>query len=262
MVLGLATAWQLEDFPRRAQTERPIAELFSEADYPPGALRQGVEGSTQIEVDIGTSGRPTRCIVTYTSGNSELDSRTCAVTMERARFRAALDHAGRPVPDTASFKIIWRIRDLPHSMFRRERVVSILTPGAEGPTCTIQVNTEPMVQIGARECLDRFGPDIAAEVPPGWQGIIVETFVPQGNEPSADQAVLDGALQGRAVFELTFKNDGSLDSCRVLESQPHARYARSCEFLEEFRVEPVPGSQARRVARWTTTYHLKPQRGE
>jgi TonB family protein len=94
---------------RPARGLAPLPQLFSSDDYPAAALRAEEEGAVGFRLDIGKDGRVAGCTVTGSSGSSALDSTTCALLTARARFSPALDRKGRPVADSFSGRIVWRI---------------------------------------------------------------------------------------------------------------------------------------------------------
>lgn len=78
-------------------------------DYPTAAMADGIEGISGFRLDINTEGRPTACTITTSSGSDVLDEATCNLLVARARFTTARDRKGRPVPDTFTSRIVWRI---------------------------------------------------------------------------------------------------------------------------------------------------------
>ena len=82
-------------------------------DYPLRAKRAGTEGRTAFELAINQHGRVYSCLVTETSGNSELDSATCRLVRARARFRPAFDADGNPVPGKYNEAVRWTLRAFP-----------------------------------------------------------------------------------------------------------------------------------------------------
>lgn len=78
-------------------------------DYPFSALRSEAEGVTRFTLKIDAEGAPAECNVTNSSGHDDLDSTTCALMEERARFKPALDAQGKPVAATWSSSVRWMI---------------------------------------------------------------------------------------------------------------------------------------------------------
>jgi TonB family protein len=94
--------------PTRASAPN-LVSLFSDADYPAAAIRNHEEGAVGYRLSVGSDGHPIGCVVTSSSGSSILDSTTCSLLMERARFRPALDSAGKPTTDSLTGRIVWRL---------------------------------------------------------------------------------------------------------------------------------------------------------
>ena len=93
--------------PARARAN--LATLFSDEDYPAEAVRDHEQGSVGFRLSIGSDGKPTACAVTGSSGSAVLDSTTCRLLMERAKFEPARDERGRPTSDSVAGRIIWRL---------------------------------------------------------------------------------------------------------------------------------------------------------
>ena len=81
------------------------------ADYPAAAMREEREGTSGFRLTIDASGLPTACDIVSSSGHADLDSTTCQLLIERARFRPGLDPAGKRVGGTYTNRIRWQIPD-------------------------------------------------------------------------------------------------------------------------------------------------------
>lgn len=91
-------------FAGTAQAQQSVMD-----DYPPQALRDGREGTTEFRLLISTLGGVDDCIITASSGHDDLDEATCNRLKRRARFTPAKDAQGTPIPDTYSGHFTWRI---------------------------------------------------------------------------------------------------------------------------------------------------------
>lgn len=92
-----------------ARSARSIAGLISGDDYPADAQRNDEQGTVRVELKIDEQGRVSRCDVVEGSGSHSLDSATCRILQNRARFSPARDSAGRPIGDTYRQSITWRL---------------------------------------------------------------------------------------------------------------------------------------------------------
>jgi protein TonB len=90
-----------------ARAKANLASYVSDEDYPAGAARNEEQGTTRFRLAVGPDGRVTDCSVTGSSGSSALDSTTCKLMRQRARFKPAMDSSGRPTGDTVSSAIRW-----------------------------------------------------------------------------------------------------------------------------------------------------------
>ena len=86
---------------------------LKDSDYPHGASAAGVEGTVGVRYLVGVDGRVSRCDVTRSSGNAELDATTCRLIRERFRFEPSRDREGRPVPAYIVEKHSWAMRTAP-----------------------------------------------------------------------------------------------------------------------------------------------------
>ena len=85
------------------------AQWFSTDDYPPGALRDGREGTTIIAYVIGESGKVESCNVTKSSGSPDLDDTSCRLMLRRGKFSPALDQGGKPMKSSSSRSVRWQV---------------------------------------------------------------------------------------------------------------------------------------------------------
>lgn len=65
---------------------------LTDADLAGGRVR------VTARLGIDGEGRPTYCLIAMSSGNSGIDALVCPTLLRRARFRAARDIEGRPMP--------------------------------------------------------------------------------------------------------------------------------------------------------------------
>lgn len=78
-------------------------------DYPPSAIRDGIEGTVSTALTIDSSGKVTGCTVTSSSGSSLLDDTACRLLTRRARFQPGKDSAGNPTGGGYTFRFRWQI---------------------------------------------------------------------------------------------------------------------------------------------------------
>jgi protein TonB len=90
-----------------ARAKANLASYVSDEDYPSNAVRNEEQGTTRFRLAVGPDGRVKECSVTRSSGSSALDSTTCKLMKQRARFTAARDSNDRPTGDTVASAIRW-----------------------------------------------------------------------------------------------------------------------------------------------------------
>jgi len=85
-----------------------IPSLFAASDYPAAAIPKRAQGITDYRLSVNAAGGVDKCDIERSSGNAALDAATCRVITRRARFRPALDQAGRPIASTYLGMVHWR----------------------------------------------------------------------------------------------------------------------------------------------------------
>ena len=78
-------------------------------DLPRDLYAAHASGTVEMAFDVGVSGRVTACRITRSSGNRRLDAATCALIIEKLRYRPTRTAAGKPIPDTVSGEQVWTI---------------------------------------------------------------------------------------------------------------------------------------------------------
>jgi periplasmic protein TonB len=90
------------------QNERSWTQRIMD-NYPARALRDEVEGTVGVRVQVSPQGRVATCNVTASSGSSILDQAACTDLTRYARFNPALDSAGNPTAGDWQTRIVYRI---------------------------------------------------------------------------------------------------------------------------------------------------------
>jgi TonB family protein len=99
------TATSIAQAQDQSKPVRPAGDpgsWFHSDDYPPAARRAHAEGRVSVDLKIDALGRVTDCLVTSSSGSSDLDARTCELARSRGQFAPARDAEGQPIAGTYS----------------------------------------------------------------------------------------------------------------------------------------------------------------
>jgi protein TonB len=91
--------------PARARAN--LASYVSDEDYPANAARNEEQGTTRFRLVVGPDGKVKECTVTGSSGSSALDSTTCKLMRQRAKFTPAKNNRGELTSDTVASAIRW-----------------------------------------------------------------------------------------------------------------------------------------------------------
>lgn len=125
------------------------ATWITPLDYPIEIVADGKEGRTSFRLAIDTSGKPSACEVTEKSGEATLDSVTCKLLMERARFHPARDVQGAPVAGLYQNRIAWKIPAAPPLKLGTSETIIEFTVGVDGGVhdCTQERNISGAASI-------------------------------------------------------------------------------------------------------------------
>lgn len=92
---------------------RLISGRIRDSDFPRSLAEAGVGGTVGVRYVVEVNGRVTRCAVTRSSGNMELDAITCRLIEQRFRYRPSRDDYGDPVPSVIVENHSWIVEDMP-----------------------------------------------------------------------------------------------------------------------------------------------------
>jgi len=92
-----------------AKAIRPLGDLFKSTTYPSQAISEGNSGAVGLAMLIDETGKVRDCMVEQTSGYATLDTMSCFVIVNQARFEPAVGADGKPVKSASSQRISWRI---------------------------------------------------------------------------------------------------------------------------------------------------------
>ncbi|MET1110264.1 MAG: TonB family protein [Allosphingosinicella sp.] len=90
-----------------ARAKANLASYVSDEDYPSTAVRNEEQGTTRFRLAVGPDGKVKDCTVTSSSGSSALDSTTCKLMRQRAKFSPARNNRGEMTSDTYASAIRW-----------------------------------------------------------------------------------------------------------------------------------------------------------
>jgi TonB family protein len=205
--------------PSRPTSERPLAELFTPADYPAGALRRGAEGRVSFRLHIGPDGALRDCEIVASSGDVDLDRATCKIVWERGRFRPGRDADGNPLGGTMPGRVAWNIENvsggLPVAPTHR---VTRLRESADG-SATCSMTVDGALVWTARE--DDCRPAGSAPAPPAGAAsevTLIEILLPEGipEQPPAEGEAETGELILEWASRLTIAPGGHVAECRLV----------------------------------------------
>lgn len=87
---------------------KPLPSTPLVMSYPPDALRRSQQGRAEVTLTVSEKGKPTRCVITRSSGSNSLDHASCETFM-RLRFDPARNADGDAVKGMYVTHVNWRI---------------------------------------------------------------------------------------------------------------------------------------------------------
>ena len=85
------------------------AQWVTRDRYPPKALREHREGTTEVAIVVDQQGRPAECKIATSSGSSDLDEAACEMISRRGHWSPALNEQGQSIASTILMKFVWKI---------------------------------------------------------------------------------------------------------------------------------------------------------
>ena len=82
---------------------------ISEDDYPQEAIDVGAEGLVEVDLSVGPDGAPTGCTFVKTAANEALNSSTCRLLVQRARFVHLQNGEKTTQPSKYRQAVFWKI---------------------------------------------------------------------------------------------------------------------------------------------------------
>lgn len=94
---------------QEARPKQPLRGLFRSSSYPSQAIREGGTGQVGIVLLIDEDGKVRDCVVEETSGFATLDTMSCSVLIQYAKFYPAVGSDGKPAKSASFHRITWKI---------------------------------------------------------------------------------------------------------------------------------------------------------
>ena len=90
-----------------ASRAKLVGGRITNTDYPKSATSARQGGSVTVHFTVGVNGRPSKCRVVKSSGNSDIDATTCRLIEQRFRYNPARNKAGHPISDVTGWQQTW-----------------------------------------------------------------------------------------------------------------------------------------------------------
>lgn len=138
---------------------KPIdpATWVTQDDYPAEALNANESGTVVMRMAIDAKGAVTGCTIVQSSGSASLDTTSCNVMRERARFTPATDANGQPTTSTFQRRIQWSSPNDVASPLSPFAMVIRLTLGEKGAVLACETTGSGMNGESFHACQQKDG---------------------------------------------------------------------------------------------------------
>ena len=237
-----------------AQDGTPISGTFqgliSADDYPPEAAKLGQEGSVVIRVTVDDKGAIADCEIIRSSGVPSLDTQTCRIAWQRAKFTPGTDKQGRPRGGSTTATITWRLapsEPLPTQPWSRREIAEFDKDGKPVPCRVEQSRASPVPPsrsppkcdqnlAGTLMLLRAANPDVSA--------FVLEQRFDIG--PATGHAIgPDDIVVMRQIASMEVDALGKLKSCVISQRIGPDFTGDLCAFLSKSTYMPRPGRDAK-----------------
>lgn len=210
-------------------------------DYPAEALKAGEQGSVHVKLAVNEAGLPTKCDVATSSGSVALDGTTCRLLLERGRFRAAVDAAGKSVSSVYEGRFRWAMPKGGSDQggfqpIANSRITTTVEVEADGSLISCKTSWL------ASEALDKAVPVKPDSCPHlakvRWGGtaagrpariILEEEEKVVGLPPLAEANHPEGEFLARQIVRFKIDAEGRAFDCEIIDNHPYTPLLDPCD---------------------------------
>lgn len=215
MLTGQLLLLALQSIAGQATPPRPIdpGSWVQADDYPLEAAEFGLAGKVRFRLAVDPQGRVTGCQILQSAG-AELDSASCRILAQRARFEPARDVSGRALASIYESQINWTVpEDAPVPFAPAARFSESWTPLAGGrPWCHVTAFGKLPLSVPFPDCVPG---SIRAAKPPRGRYITLRTatmLLPSG-QAAPFRTKLKGRVYSRERYLLAVDWRGVVVRC-------------------------------------------------
>lgn len=225
--------------------------LFSPDDYPVEALDRNEQGDVGVLIKVDPTGVVSDCVIEH-SVSAILDTRTCELIRQRAKFSPARDRLGRPIASEKRTKIGWHMtmtrNDVEPSDPWAYTAIMSYAPDGSPLACRMEFEGSKKLPLSTRPATCS-----PMQLPSSFQALgtisqlsIAQRFSTGSNaSPSLgpDELVVE-----HTVLSLQIDATGKVSSCNVIEAMSKVGTADGCILVGKRSFEPHKGPDGMPVA--------------
>lgn len=203
-----------------------LAEIFGTDSYPEEASEAGEQGRVTVIVQVAQDGRVSDCKIESSSGSTSLDSATCRILQEKARFSPARDASDQAIPGDFRFQTVWALPPVQivastyHLILTLDRgtLVECKAIGtAEEPTSCDAPSPANLARLFGERFIDIKKLEMIQTTLPGPARVL-------GDDMKSTRVTIGEAL-------ITLKKDGRVANCSM-RSPPETTLTNICSFFD------------------------------
>ena len=208
-----------------------LVGLFSQDDYPREALDQGEQGSVRVMIHVDSAGAVSSCEIALSSGFPALDTKTCEVIAQRAKFMPARDAQGRAVASELPQTVVWRLQEtgMPNEAWAT-RITMTFGPDGRLASCRMTFEGAIGTTAQSQPCPPGVPPPGAVHpgLPGGASSLSFESRFTPG--PPMSMALAPGdVLLSEASVSIAVDATGHVASCALIDAQGELASGPVCE---------------------------------
>lgn len=127
------------------------SEWITDSDYPEAAILSKSEGTVTVELDVANDGKPKLCVVTKPSSSELLNTTTCALLVQRARFNPFTPTIDAPAYEKYRKNVTWKIgaASLMSGAMSARRATNVISPTTNKISCNEVNFGDAVLEMGS-----------------------------------------------------------------------------------------------------------------
>lgn len=222
------------------------ANWIRPSDYPVSAEMWAADGVVEVNLSVNALGQVSGCRVIASSGNADLDTASCTILKERARFRPARSQSGKPTTGEFSQRIQWNY-PVDEYAASNVRTAYLIAAGGKLTRCSRLAYGPEADGWGCdSELAEKIAPWALGKPLSAYKRVAIDLRIRTNADAGKDYASFGTEHKTAISVRLTIAPDGSVSNC---EGAPIIIGVQSFDLCKRRnRFSPDAGKQHRTMA--------------